>query len=142
MHASPRHNGVVKLCWPEGDYSALQPVGPSPVIIYLPSLKKVAQRWLDYSYILRGNPEPARIIQDWVLEMWGYSIAAASVGVRHKIIRGYQIEPNANAGTSKSFNDDFYIFHYTYGIEYTMAGRPQGVNQIGEWSLEIGRAHV
>ena len=41
MHASPRHNGVVKLCWPEGDYSALQPVGPSPVIIYLPSLKKV-----------------------------------------------------------------------------------------------------
>ena len=38
------------------------------------------------------------MIQDWVLEMWGYSIAAASVGVRHKIIRGYQIEPNANAG--------------------------------------------
>ena len=23
----------------------------------------MAQRWLDYSYILRGNPEPARIIQ-------------------------------------------------------------------------------
>ena len=63
MHASPRHNGVVKLCWPEGDYSSLQPVGPSPVIIYLPNLMKVAQRWLDYSYILRGNPEPARIIQ-------------------------------------------------------------------------------
>jgi hypothetical protein len=33
------------------------------VIIYLPNLMKVAQRWLDYSYILRGNPEPARIIQ-------------------------------------------------------------------------------
>ena len=29
-----------------------------------------------------------------------------------------QIEPNAYAGTSATFNDDFYIFHYTYGIEY------------------------
>ena len=46
MHASPRHNSVVKLCWPEGDHTSLQPIGPSPVIIYLPNLKKVAQRWL------------------------------------------------------------------------------------------------
>lgn len=76
------------------------------------------------------------MIQDWVLEMWGYSIAAASVGVRHKIIRGYQIEPNANAGTSKTFNDDFYIFHYTYGIEYKLSGQPQGYNTIGEWSMD------
>ena len=95
MHASPRHNGVVKLCWPEGDYSSLQPVGPSPVIIYLPSLKKVAQRWLDYSYILRGNPEPARMIQDWVLEMWGYSIAAASVAPSC---------PGASSGSSLGHN--------------------------------------
>ena len=28
---------------------------------------------------------PARLIQDWVLEMWGWSIAAASMGIRHKI---------------------------------------------------------
>ena len=68
--------------------------------------------------------------------MWGYSIAAASVGVRHKIIRNYQIEPNAYAGTSATFNDDFYIFHYTYGIEYKMTGQPQGYNTIGEWSMD------
>ena len=136
MHASSRHNSVIRLCWPEGDYSSLQPIGPSPVIIHLPQLKKVAQRWLEYSYILRGNPEPARIIQDWVLEMWGYSIAAASVGVRHKIIRNYQIEPNAFAGTTPSFNNDYYIFHYTYGIEYKLDGSPQGYNTIGEWSMD------
>ena len=29
-----------------------------------------------------------------------------------------------------------YIFHYTYGIEYTLTGQRQGVNQIGEWSLD------
>ena len=26
-------------------------------------------------------------------------------------------------GTSPTFNDDFYIFHYTYGIEYKRGGR-------------------
>ena len=29
-----------------------------------------------------------------------------------------------------------YIFHYTYGIEYRLDGRPQGPNQIGAWSLD------
>ena len=67
---------------------------------------------------------------------WGYAIAAASVGVRHKIIRQYQIEPNAYAGTSATFNDDYYIFHYTYGIEYKLNGQPQGYNTIGEWSMD------
>ena len=64
-------------------------------------------------YKLRGDPMPARLIQDWVLEMWGYAIAAASQGVRHKIIEGFQIEPNAYARTSEDFNKRYYIFHYT-----------------------------
>jgi len=79
---------------------------------------------------------PARIIQDWVLEMWGYAIAAASLGIRHTIIPSYQIEPNAYARTAEDFHQHSYIFHYTYGIEYTLQGRPQGFNTIGEWSLD------
>ena len=66
----------------------------------------------------------------------GYAIAAASVGVRHKIIRQYQIEPNAYAGTSATFNDDYYIFHYTYGIEYRLDGRPPGFHQIGARAVD------
>ena len=61
----------------------------------------MAQKWLDCSYTLRGSPEPAKIIQDWVLEMWGWSIAAASVGVKHKIVPSFQIEPNAYARTAE-----------------------------------------
>ena len=37
---------------------------------------------------------------------------------------------------AKDFHKSAYIFHYTYGIEYTLKGKPQGVNQIGEWSLD------
>ena len=77
---------------------------------------------------------PAKMIQDWVLEMWGYAIAAASVGVRHKIVPGYQIEPNAYAHTDQQFHKNHYIFHYTYGIEYRLDGYPQGFNTIGEWT--------
>jgi len=137
MHASPRHNSVVQMCWPEGDYSSLQPVGPSPLIIRKEKLQLVAQKWLDCSYTLRGSPEPARIIQDWVLEMWGYSIAAASLGIRHKVST-LQIEPNAYARTAEDFVErgGQYIFHYTYGIEYRLDGRPQGYNTIGEWSMD------
>ena len=163
MHASSRHDHVVKLCWPDGDHTTLSPVGPSPVIISLANLQKVAQtsldssaraipvhtprnssflysqvaqKWLDCSYTLRGSPEPAKIIQDWVLEMWGWSIAAASVGVKHKIVPSFQIEPNAYARTAEDFHTKAYIFHYTYGIEYKLDGNPQGYNTIGEWSLD------
>ena len=63
-------------------------------------------------------------------------IAAASVGVRHRIIRSFQIEPGAHAQTREGFEKDSYIFHYTYGIEYRLNGQPQGFNTIGEWSLD------
>lgn len=75
------------------------------------------------------------MIQDWVLEMWGYAIAAASVGVHHDV-RQLQIEPGASAHLAADFASKYYIFHYTYGIEYKMDGTPQGVNQIGVWSLD------
>ena len=136
MHAGSHHQKVVELCNPKGSWRDLDPVGPSPTIIKLDLLEKVAPRWLEYSYKLRGDPMPARLIQDWVLEMWGWSIAAASMGIKHKIIPSFQIEPNAYARTSEDFHTNSYIFHYTYGIEYTLQGRPQGFNTIGEWSLD------
>ena len=136
MHAGAHHQKVVDLCHSGGSWRDLQPVGPSPLIIRLADLERLTPRWLEFSYKLRGDPMPATLIQDWVLEMWAYAIAAASLGVRHKIIPGFQIEPNAYARTSEGFEKDHYIFHYTYGIEYTLKGRPQGFNTIGEWSLD------
>lgn len=64
--------------------------------------------------------------------MWGYSIAAAKHGVVHKAMRELQIETGA---TRRRFEPDFWagyrIFHYTYGLEWTLNGQPQGTNQVG-----------
>jgi hypothetical protein len=69
----------------------VQPVGPSPVIIHLDQLQKVYQKWLDFSMDLRSNADAEKDIQGWVQEMWGYSIAAASLGIRHKLVENFQV---------------------------------------------------
>jgi hypothetical protein len=68
--------------------------------------------------------------------MWGYSIAAAKHGVVHKAMRELQVETGA---TRRHFEPDFWasyrIFHYTYGLEWTLGGEPQGTNQVGAAGL-------
>jgi hypothetical protein len=112
-------------------YTAIQPVGPSPLIIRKEDLARVTPLWLNLSLALKLDPDAdARF--GWVLEMWGYSIAAAAIGIRHTLIRSFQLEPGGgSAGLSL---DDGFIFHYTYGIELDSSGR--GVGGIGEWSLD------
>ena len=137
MHAHSGQNAIIKKYWPEGDASGLQPVGPSPVIVHVDTLRKLTPRWLEFSLGLRSNGDAERVMQGWVQEMWGYSIACGSLGIRHRLVNNFQVEHGALA---RHIADDFhtkaYIFHYTYGIEYRLDGNPQGTNQIGEWSLD------
>ena len=30
-------------------------------------------------------------MQGWVQEMWGYSIAAAALGIKHRLVRDFQV---------------------------------------------------
>jgi hypothetical protein len=137
MHAHAAQDRIIQKYWPEGDYSKLDPVGPSPVLIHLDQLEKLTPRWLDFSFGLRSNSEAESVMQGWVQEMWGYSIAAASVGIKHSVLRDMQVEASSlTRHVDEDFHQKSYIFHYTYGIEYTLKGLPQGVNQIGEWSLD------
>ena len=46
---------------------------------------------LDFSLDLRSNGEAEKVIQGWVQEMWGYSIAAASLGIKHKLVHDFQV---------------------------------------------------
>ena len=130
-------------------------MGPSPLLIHREQLQRVAKRWLDWSLDLRSNGEAEKVIQGWVQarcspassaastasaastppqtppprplqEMWGYSIAAASLGIKHKLIRDFQVEPGALSGAEqlRDFSSRYYIFHYTYQFEYMMDGTP------------------
>jgi len=134
MHCGSSHQPLLDKFAPGVTYSDVQPVGPSPLVVSKPVLRRLAPLWLNLSLALKLDPVADRRF-GWVLEMWGYSIAAASLGIRHSI-KGMQIEPNAYAGTKDGFEKGYQIFHYTYGIEYRLNGSPQGFNTIGEWSLD------
>ena len=69
--------------------------------------------------------------------MWGYSIAAAALGIDHKSSSAFQIEPGA---IMSPIDDKFYIYHYTYGVELTLDGKPQARREITPRSrVEISR---
>ena len=56
-----------------------------------------------YSFGLRSSPEAEGVMQGWVQEMWGYSIAAASVGIQHTLVRKFQVEHGASARPAEDF---------------------------------------
>jgi hypothetical protein len=135
MHASASVQRYIDLVSPGTSWRSVQPVGPSPIIVSKRQLLELTPRWLNYSLRLKLDPMADKRF-GWVLEMWGYSIATASLGIQHKVLDRFQVEGGAGISASRARAAGTYIFHYTYGIEYTLSGRPQGVNQIGEWSLD------
>jgi len=135
MHASSHQQPVISHIAPNVRWQDVQPIGPSPAIMHIETLKKFAQKWNDYSIALKLY-EPADKMFGWVLEMWGYAIAAADEGVKHIVLSNFQCEPGALSRMTPDYVNQYYIHHYTYGSEYKLSGDPQGVNQIGEWSLD------
>ena len=72
----------------------------APDRVWLAGRRPPPERLGEGGFLLRGSPEPAKIIQDWVLEMWGYSIAAAKVGLKHQEFRNFQVEPSPSPSPS------------------------------------------
>eukprot|EP00966_Prymnesium_polylepis_P285621 6597712-Prymnesium_polylepis.1 len=69
-------------------------MGGSPAIMHVDNLKKLAPLWFDLSVQLKAD-RAADAAFGWVLEMWGYSIACARMGVKHYVWQQLQIEPSA-----------------------------------------------
>jgi len=78
----------------QGGWDKHDQTGPSPLIIHKDQLKAVAQPWLDFSLALKTDSE-ANAVLGWVLEMWGYVLAAGSLGIKHTVLPNFQIEPGA-----------------------------------------------
>ena len=95
MHANPRQNGIIQKYCSTCESKDLDPVGPSPLLIHIAQLEKLTQDWLDFSLGLRSNSDAEAVMQGWVQEMWGYSIAAAAHGIKHNVLRDLQVEASS-----------------------------------------------
>lgn len=120
MYASRTHQPIIDRVAPGIRYADVDPVGPSPVILSKPTLSRVAPGWLNISRRLKLDRDADRQF-DWVLEMWGYSIAAAAMGVRHELVPHFQCEGNMG-GTIHTA----YLHHYTHSIDYTVRAADGG----------------
>ena len=115
--------GAVAQKWLPGLHKDdMPPVGPSPTIMHVDHLRKLAPLWYQLSVELKADREADRAF-GWMLEMWGYAIAALRLGIRHFVWQQLQIEPSAAWHQDLSAQDPF-IYHYTFGVEYTHEGVP------------------
>jgi len=133
MHCGSSHQPLLDKFAPGVKYSEVQPVGPSPLVVSKPVLRRLAPLWLNLSLALKLDPVADRRF-GWVLEMWGYSIACAALGVKNYVWQQLQIEPSASWRQNLTAEDP-YIYHYTFGVEYSVDGVPV-VGAVGEWSLD------
>jgi len=93
------------------DPERVDPVG-FPISITRGDLSRVAVGWLEAIERVRGLPGGR---SDWVAEMWGYVIAAAEAGLRHRIV-DRMIVPLDHHRAEKP------IVHYCYPMT-TTSGR-------------------
>ncbi|KAJ1617648.1 hypothetical protein T492DRAFT_1098196, partial [Pavlovales sp. CCMP2436] len=128
----PDHPRIVGR-WYKGPREHVQPTGPSPAILHKTILEKITNDWFELSVELKADRETDACF-GWVLEMWGYTITCARHGVKHNVIQQLQIEP-ASTWRQNVSGENPYIYHYTFGLEYTHDGLPM-VGQAGEWSFD------
>ena len=74
----------------------------------------------------------------WVREMWGWAIAAGKLGIKHRVLEAFQYEGGSIGNRERRLawpvaatpvgperaDMPYYIFHYTYGVEYSVEGLP------------------
>lgn len=129
---------VRRFAGTDGAAAAVQKLGPSPVLMHVDAMRKLAKEWLDISFELKRDPA-ADAEFGWMLEMWGYSIAAGRVGVRHKLLEAMQLEPSSQFGTritDAAGSPTHYVLHYTFSHEYSLEGVPMIDSRNGQWAFD------
>lgn len=107
----------------------MAPVGSSPVFIHKDDLRKVAPVWRDVTFKIKTDPEADKE-WGWVLEMYGYTIAATMVGLKHDLRPQLQAQPPWDKSVG-----DFFILHFTYGNDYDEHGTFTP-GKIGAWRFD------
>eukprot|EP00755_Sulcionema_specki_P023635 Sspe_Gene.79366::Locus_49758_Transcript_2_3_Confidence_0.500_Length_1982::g.79366::m.79366/K20782/HPAT; hydroxyproline O-arabinosyltransferase len=111
----------------------LSPSGPSPTLLSLNDWRRVTPAWLSRSIELQKDPK-ARKELNWVLEMWGFVIAAAEVGIDIDAMNQMQIDPctvkycsehmssNEGAWLVRRSKGPFMV-HITFALSFDLDGR-------------------
>ena len=73
----------------------------------------MVDEWWRLCVALKRDPQADRAF-GWVLEMWGWALVTARMGIRHRIERFLQAEPGGPGIPSLS---DYYIYHYTFDLD-------------------------
>jgi hypothetical protein len=102
---------VRKFLAPGIGLDTVDAVGPSPLLVHKPMLAKLARPWWDLSLQMKMDDDANRVF-GWVLEMWGYNLAARNLGIRHTVSQSIQVEPQ---GVGTDGMEDKDVYHYTFG---------------------------
>ena len=107
---------------PEGLWRDLDPYDPSPTIIKLDLLEGRARGSVRLQ--AAGDPMPARLIQDEVLEMWGWSSCNPPPWALSKIVpsRSRDRAERVCARARRDFHTNSYIFLYMASSIHYKAG--------------------
>mmetsp|Transcript_15949 Transcript_15949/g.52339 ORF Transcript_15949/g.52339 Transcript_15949/m.52339 type:complete len:517 (-) Transcript_15949:81-1631(-) len=113
----------------DSEIEQMDPIGSSPVFIHKKDLATIAPIWRDVTLKIKQDKEADKE-WGWVLEMYGYTIAAKIAGVRHDLRPQLQAQPPWD----KSIGE-FFILHFTYGNDYDLNGKFTP-GKIGQWRFD------
>ena len=113
----------------DDEIEAMDPIGSSPVFIHKEDLKRVAPIWHDVTLKIKQDPEADKA-WGWVLEMYGYTIAAKIAGLQHDLRPKLQAQPPWDKSVG-----EFYILHFTYGNDYDEDGKFTP-GKYGKWRFD------
>lgn len=120
----------------------VQPLGPSPVIASKETFHDLAPRWLELSIALRKDSDAdagitaAGAANNWVSEMWAYSMAAAEANVTHDLLPlMWELNGLPAQGKPPSYNDTF-MFHYAFPMYLDNSGSYLGDEDQAVWAFD------
>ena len=104
-------------------------IGSSPVFIRKDDLERLAPEWASMSVALQKDKE-AKDAWGWVIEMYGYTLAAYKLGIEHDMRPQLQSQPPWDKEIG-----DFLSIHFTYGMDYDLQGKFTP-GKVGAWRFD------
>jgi len=111
------------------EISEIDNIGSSPVFIHKEDLKRLAPEWASMSVALQKDAE-AKQAWGWVIEMYGYTLAAYKLGISHDMRPQLMAQPPWDKDVG-----DFLSIHFTYGMDYDSEGNFTP-GKTGQWRFD------